>query len=80
MEPIKKLHRLTASHGELRPGKGMVTGVIALGLALLCFLGVLAFHFPQYLTTPELRKAYNGRRDAPAAVLVAGGRRRRWRC
>ena len=59
MEPIDKLHRLTTSHGALRPGKGMVTGVIALGLALLCFLGVLAFHFPQYLTTPELRKAYN---------------------
>ena len=59
MEPIDKLHRLTTSHGALRPGKGMVTGVIALGLAILCFLGVLAFHFPQYLTTPELRKAYN---------------------
>src|SRR3982751_465621 len=37
----------------------MVTGVIALGLALLCFLGVLAFHFPEYLTTPQLRKSYN---------------------
>jgi len=59
VEPIDKLHRLTTSHGALRPGKGMVTGVIALGLAILCFLGVLAFHFPQYLTTPELRKAYN---------------------
>jgi putative spermidine/putrescine transport system permease protein len=26
---------------------------------ILCFLGVLAFHFPQYLTTPELRRSYN---------------------
>jgi len=59
LEPIEKLHRLTTSHGALKPGKGMVTGVIALGLAILCFLGVLAFHFPEYLTTPELRKSYN---------------------
>jgi hypothetical protein len=28
-------------------------------LAILCFLGVLAFHFPQYLTTPELRRSYD---------------------
>ena len=76
MEPIDKLHRLTTSHGALKPGKGMVTGVVAFGLALLCFLGVLAFHFPQYLTTPELRKAYNV--DAMRLLLfwslvVAGG-------
>jgi sterol desaturase/sphingolipid hydroxylase (fatty acid hydroxylase superfamily) len=32
--------------------------VIALALAILCFLGVLAFHFPEYLTTPQLRQAY----------------------
>ena len=25
----------------------------------MCFLGVLAFHFPQYLTTPELRRSYD---------------------
>ena len=37
----------------------MVSGVIALILAALCFLGVLAFHFPEYLTTPQLRKSYN---------------------
>ena len=36
-----------------------MSGVIALDLAILCFLGVLAFHFPEYLTTPELRKSYN---------------------
>src|SRR5664280_1149984 len=59
MKPIEKLNRLSASHGALRPGKGMVSGVIALGLAILCFLGVLAFHFPEYLTTPQLRKSYS---------------------
>ena len=54
-----KLNKLSESHGALRPGKGMVSGVIALSLAILCFLGVLAFHWPQYLTTPQLRKEYN---------------------
>ena len=33
--------------------------MIALALAILCFFGVLAFHFPEYLTTPQLRKSYN---------------------
>jgi sterol desaturase/sphingolipid hydroxylase (fatty acid hydroxylase superfamily) len=59
MTPIDKLNQLTESHGELRSGKGMVSGIIALSLAILCFLGVLAFHFPQYLTTPQLRKSYD---------------------
>jgi sterol desaturase/sphingolipid hydroxylase (fatty acid hydroxylase superfamily) len=56
---LDKLNKLSESHGALRPGKGMVTGVIALSLAILCFLGVLAFHWPQYLTTPQLRQSYN---------------------
>ena len=59
MKHIEKLNRLSESHGALQPGKGMVSGVIALMLAALCFLGVLAFHFPEYLTTPELRRSYN---------------------
>ena len=59
MRPLDKLNQLSASHGALQRGHGMVSGVIALGLAVLCFLGVLAFHFPQYLTTPELRKSYD---------------------
>jgi sterol desaturase/sphingolipid hydroxylase (fatty acid hydroxylase superfamily) len=76
MEPLDKLNRLTESHGEIRPGKGLVTGVIALSLGILCFLGVLAFHFPQYLTTPELRKSYDVewmRRLMYAAMVIAGG-------
>jgi len=59
VDPLSKLNQLSASHGALRSGKGMVSGVIALVLAVLCFLGVLAFHFPEYLTTPQLRKAYS---------------------
>jgi hypothetical protein len=56
---LDKLNQLTESHGELKAGRGMVSGVIALSLAILCFLGVLAFHWPEYLTTPQLRKSYN---------------------
>jgi sterol desaturase/sphingolipid hydroxylase (fatty acid hydroxylase superfamily) len=56
---LEKLNRLSESHGALRPGNGLMSGVIALSLAILCFLGVLAFHWPEYLTTPQLRRSYN---------------------
>jgi len=56
---LDKLNELAEGHGELKPGRGLLTGVLALSLAFLCFLGVLAFHFPEYLTTPELRKSYD---------------------
>jgi sterol desaturase/sphingolipid hydroxylase (fatty acid hydroxylase superfamily) len=62
--------------GELKPGRGKVSGVVAWSLAILCFLAVLAFHFPQYLTTPELRKNYSVdvlRWVMLAAMLIAGG-------
>ena len=51
MIELEKLNEFTESHGALRTGKGLVSGVIALTLAILCLLGVLAFHFPEYLTT-----------------------------
>ncbi len=44
---------------ELHIGEGLVSGSIACFLSFLCFLGVLAFHFPEYLTTPELRHSYD---------------------
>ena len=56
---LDKLNELAEGHGPLTPGRGLVTGVLALSLAFLCLLGVLAFHFPEYLTTPELRKSYD---------------------
>jgi len=76
MDPLSKLNQLSQSHGELRTGKGMVSGVIALVLAVLCFLGVLAFHFPEYLTTPQLRRAYDVdvmRQLLYWSMVVAGG-------
>jgi len=56
---LRKLNELAASHGALRRGRGVASGVVALLLASLCFLGVLVFHFPQYLSTPELRRSYD---------------------
>jgi sterol desaturase/sphingolipid hydroxylase (fatty acid hydroxylase superfamily) len=76
MDPLSKLNKLSQSHGTLRAGNGMVSGVIALCLAVLCFLGVLAFHFPEYLTTPELRKSYSVdvmRQLLYWSMVIAGG-------
>jgi sterol desaturase/sphingolipid hydroxylase (fatty acid hydroxylase superfamily) len=89
MLEIDKLNQLSESHGELKAGHGLVSGVIALTLAILCFLGVLAFHFPEYLTTPQLRKSYDVavlRQVMYWAMVLAGGialfnivfRRARW--
>jgi len=89
MNELQKLNQLSESHGALRPGTGMVSGVIALSLAVLCFLGVLAFHFPEYLTTPDLRKKYDVnvlREVLLIGMVIAGGlalsnlirRRNRW--
>lgn len=73
---LDKLNDFAESHGSLEPGKGLVTGVIALSLGILCFLGVLAFHFPEYLTTPELRRNYDVeimRKVLLGALVIAGG-------
>ncbi|MES3010992.1 MAG: sterol desaturase family protein [Pseudomonadota bacterium] len=73
---LDKLNQLTESHGPLRRGYGLISGSIALSLAILCFLGVLAFHFPQYLTTPQLRQSYNVdviRTVMFVALVAAGG-------
>ena len=61
--------------GRLTPGRGRVTGTIALALAVLSALAVLAFHFPEYLTTPELRAKYDVAllRQVLFATLVVAG-------
>jgi len=51
--------RLVAGSGALESGRGLASGVLAFGLAALALLAVLAFHFPEYLTTPELRRRYS---------------------
>ena len=48
-----------SSGGEMHFGEGSISGYIACLLSILSFLGVVAFHFPEYLTTPELRQNYD---------------------
>ncbi|MEY2665578.1 MAG: hypothetical protein RLZZ480_683 [Candidatus Parcubacteria bacterium] len=43
---------------ELVLGKGTISAAISISLSVLSFLSVLAFYFPEYLTTPELREIY----------------------
>lgn len=72
---LDKLNELAEGAGELKPGAGLVTGIIALTLGFLCLLGVFAFHFPEYLTTPELRRSYSVdtlRTVLFVAMVVAG--------
>ena len=74
--PIGEARELLHKDGELKPGQGMVSSIIALSLGFLSLLAVLAFHFPQYLTTPDLRHEYSVdvlRQLLLAALLVAGG-------
>lgn len=40
-------------------GEGKISGVLACSLGVLSFLTVLCYKFPAYLTTPELRAAYD---------------------
>jgi sterol desaturase/sphingolipid hydroxylase (fatty acid hydroxylase superfamily) len=42
-----------------RFGDGQISGYLSLGLGLLNVIGALGFHFPQYASTPEIRKFYN---------------------
>jgi sterol desaturase/sphingolipid hydroxylase (fatty acid hydroxylase superfamily) len=66
---------LLGQSGPLTPGSGLASGVLAFTLALLSLLGVAAFHFPQYLTTPELRREYDPdviRHIMFAALVLAG--------
>ena len=89
LEPLKKPGAIFKPEGPLEVGCGKVTGIIAFSLAVLCMLGVLAFHYPEYLTTPELRKNYSVdllRQVMLWAMVIAGGigignlvlRRNRW--
>lgn len=71
-----RLARLVSSHGALRRGTGMVSGVVAFALASLALLGVIGFHFPAYLSTPEFRHVYDVttlRYLMFGGMVVAGG-------
>nr|WP_234480956.1 sterol desaturase family protein [Paraburkholderia aspalathi] len=66
---------MLASSGSLTFGHGLIATILATVLSFLCLLAVVAFHFPQYLTTPELRHAYSAdilRQILFASLLIAG--------
>lgn len=44
---------------RLRVGDGTISGYLSIFLGVLALGGVLCFHFPQYLTTPEFRALYS---------------------
>lgn len=74
--PVTETRQLLHRDGELKPGQGKISSVLALSLGFLSLLAVLAFHFPQYLTTPDLRHEYSVdvlRQLLLVALLVAGG-------
>lgn len=73
---VDETRDLLKRSGELDPRKTMVSTAIALSLGVLSLLAVLAFHFPQYLTTPDLRHKYSVdvlRQILLGGLLVAGG-------
>jgi sterol desaturase/sphingolipid hydroxylase (fatty acid hydroxylase superfamily) len=43
----------------LRRGEGRISGALSVFFGALSLLGVLCFHFPEYLTTPRLRASYD---------------------
>ena len=55
---------------EFRLGEGKISGFSAVFLGALSLLAVLAYKFPTYLTTPELRQLYDG--EALRVVLKYG--------
>jgi sterol desaturase/sphingolipid hydroxylase (fatty acid hydroxylase superfamily) len=73
---VEETRELLHKSGELSPRKAMVSTAIALSLGFLCLLAVVAFHYPQYLTTPDLRHKYSVdvlRQVLLGGLLVAGG-------
>src|SRR6266481_5723005 len=43
---------------QFKFGEGRISGWISVSLGVLSVLGVLCFHFPDVMTTPELRQVY----------------------
>ncbi|MCK5726485.1 MAG: sterol desaturase family protein [Thiotrichaceae bacterium] len=61
---------------KIKFGEGIISGIIALVLSAMSLLGALAFYFPDYLTTPDLRKTYSVefiRQLMFYALIIAGG-------
>lgn len=55
---------------ELVFGRGTISAVLSVGLALLSLFAVVSFYFPTYLTTPQLRDFYT---ESFARGMLFGG-------
>lgn len=62
--------RMDIRAAKIRPAFLDGMAYIALFLAVMGLLGVLAFHFPEYLTTPRLRDVYS---EAQVRTLLFSG-------
>ncbi|MGH1485099.1 MAG: sterol desaturase family protein [Cellvibrionaceae bacterium] len=58
------------SDRAFRFGDGKISGYLSCGLGVFSFLAVLCYLFPSYLTTTDLRAAYDG--ETLKLVLMAG--------
>ena len=57
---------------SFRLGDGKISGFLSVSLGVLSVLGVLCYRYPSYLTTAELRAAYDA--DVLQQVLMWGYR------
>ena len=55
----QKVHEVFADEAPTRLGSGWWSGVLSTFFGILAFGGVVCLHFPQFLTSPELRPFYN---------------------
>ena len=51
---------MTKTSENLKIGEGKISGYVSIFLALLSFLAVFCFKFPEILTSPEFRAVYKG--------------------
>ena len=51
-------------------GQGQISGYISIFLAVLALLGILCFHYPEKLTTPEFREIYT--KNSMEALMLGG--------
>ncbi|WP_431294052.1 hypothetical protein [Pedobacter sp. P26] len=51
-------------------GQGQISGYISIFLAALALLGILCFHYPEKLTTPEFREIYT--KNSMEILMLAG--------
>lgn len=56
-------------NARIKFGEGIISGYVSVFLALLSFVAVFCFKFPEILTTPELREVYTG--ESMATLLTA---------